>query len=129
VQQSGAVAPQIIQVDAKPYDLSHGKVFVFFFNPACTHCAEAARRMSKLPWGSTRIVATPVELPQFASQFLSETGLRAIVTSDFAKLKTALGYTAYPFGAVLVDGRERAAITKFDGDEPESTLRRLGLVN
>jgi uncharacterized membrane protein YphA (DoxX/SURF4 family) len=129
VRQTGAKAPETVTVDGKPYDLAHGKVFVFFFNPACSHCADAAKRLSQLDWGTTRVVATPVELAQFARQFLGETGLRAAVTNDFETLKTALGYTAYPFGAALVDGRERAAMTKFEGEEPAATLRRLGLVN
>ncbi len=95
---------------------------------ACTHCADAARRLSKLDWGETRVVATPVEIPQFAGQFLAETGLRADVTGDFDKLKGPLGYTAYPFAALLMDGRERATLTRFEGDEPAATLRRTGLV-
>lgn len=124
----GARAPETITVEGRPFDLSRGKVFVFFFNPACAHCADAARRMSKLDWGDTRVIAAPVEIPQFAGQFLGETGLRAKVTSDFEKLKGPLGYHAYPFGAVVVDGAERATVTKFEGGEPEATLRRTGLV-
>ena len=127
VQQSGAVAPPRSRWMRSRTTSRTARSSSFSSIP---HARTAPRRRGGWPscrWGDTRVVATPVELPQFASQFLSETGLRAIVTSDFAKLKTALGYTAYPFGAVLVDGRERAAITKFDGDEPESTLRRLGL--
>ncbi len=128
-RQSGAKGPATVTVDGKPYAIGTGKVFVFFFNPACTHCAGAANRMARLDWGDTKVVAAPVELAQFAGQFLGETGLRAAVTSDFETLKTAFGYTAYPFGAAVVDGRLKAALTKFDGDEPALTLRRLGLVH
>jgi uncharacterized membrane protein YphA (DoxX/SURF4 family) len=128
-RQTGARAPDTVLVDGAPYDLSRGKVFVFFFNPACTHCADAARRMAKLDWSGTRVVVAPVELPQFGAQFLSEAGFRAVVTSDFEKLRGPLGYTAYPFGAVLVDGRERAVLTKWEGDEPMATLRRFGLIH
>jgi uncharacterized membrane protein YphA (DoxX/SURF4 family) len=124
----GARAPETVTVDGRPFDLTHGKVFVFFFNPACTHCGNAARHMAKLDWGDTRVVVTPVELGRYTPQFLGETGLRAVVTQDFDKLKGPLGYTAYPFGAVVVDGRERATVTKFEGDEPDATLRRLGFI-
>jgi hypothetical protein len=29
----------------------------------------------------------------------------------------------------LENGREKEPLTRFEGDEPEATLRRLGLVN
>jgi uncharacterized membrane protein YphA (DoxX/SURF4 family) len=127
-RQTGARAPDTVTVEGKPYDLAHGKVFVFFFNPACTHCGDAARRLAKLDWGTTRVLVTPVELPQFAGQFLAETGLRADITGDFEKLKDPLGYHAYPFAALLVDGREKATLTKFEDEEPAATLRRVGLI-
>ena len=128
VRQHGARGPESVTVDGKPYAIGRGKVFVFFFNPACTHCAEAATRMSQLDWGDTRVVATPVELPQFAREFLTTAGLRAVVTSDFEALKTAFGYRAYPYGVAVVNGREQAALTTFDAEEPAATLRRLGFV-
>ena len=84
--------------------------------------------MAQLDWGDTRVVATPVELSQFAQQFLAETGLRAVITSDFEALKTAFSYRAYPYGVAVVDGREQASLTKFDDEEPAATLRRLGFV-
>lgn len=127
-RERGARAPASVTVDGQPFDLSKGKVFVFFFHPMCTHCADSARRLSKLDWGSTEVLAVPVDLPQFAGQFLAETGLRAKVSADFDKLKDPLGYHAYPFGAVLSGGRERATLTKFEGDEPEATLRRAGVI-
>lgn len=127
-RNTGARAPQSITVDGRPYDLAAGKVLVYFFNPACTHCGDAARGMSRLNWGDTRVVAVPVELQQFGSQFLAETGLRAVLTNDFDALKGPLGYRAYPYAAALVDGRVKASITKLEGAEPEATLRELGFV-
>jgi uncharacterized membrane protein YphA (DoxX/SURF4 family) len=127
-RQTGARGPATVSVEGKPYSIGTGKVFVYFFNPACSHCADAAKRLSQLEWGDTRVVATPVELPQFASQFLEVTGLRAVITSDFETLKKAFGYTAYPYGVAVVDGRQQAALTKFEGEEPAATLRRVGLV-
>jgi uncharacterized membrane protein YphA (DoxX/SURF4 family) len=127
-RHSGARAPASVTVDGKPFDLTHGKVFVFFFNPACTHCGDAARRMAKLDWGETKVVVAPVELGQFAGQFLAETGLRGAISTDFDKLKGPLGYTAYPFGAIVIDGWERATVTKFEAAEPDATLRRTELI-
>ena len=72
------------------------------------------------------MVAVPVEQPQYAAQFLSDTGLTAMISTDFEKLKQAFQYTSYPFGVALENGRETAPLTKFDDDEPVATLRRLG---
>jgi uncharacterized membrane protein YphA (DoxX/SURF4 family) len=128
-RQTGTRAPATIQVDGRPYDLSHGKYLLFFFNPACSHCFESAQRMSALRWGPTRIVAIPVELPQFAPQFLTDTGLKAVISSDFALLSRTLNYTAYPFAVAIDNGRQKAALARFDSTEPAATLRRLGFVN
>ena len=72
------------------------------------------------------MVAVPVEQPQFADQFLNETGLHAVVTTDFPLLKNVFSYTSYPFGVALEDGRETAPLTKFEDPEPVATLRQLG---
>ena len=128
VRQSGTRAPASILVDGRPYDIAHGKYLLFFFNPACSHCFESAQRMAELDWGQTRVVAIPVEMPQYAPQFLADTGLKAVVTSDFEVLSRTFGYTAYPFGVAIENGREKAALARFDGTEPAATLRRLGFV-
>ncbi|MBZ5727250.1 MAG: DoxX family protein [Acidobacteriia bacterium] len=127
-RQSGTKAPASVLVDGQPYSLEHGKVLLFFFNPECMHCLDAARRMSQFHWGDTRIVAVPVEQPQYAAQFLQETGLRGVVSTDFQKLKLVFTYTGYPSGVALVNGRERAPLTKFEGEEPRATLKQLGFV-
>jgi len=125
-RESGAMAPATVTVAGQPYSIAHGKVFLFFFDPQCMHCYAAAQRMSRLQWGDTRVVAVPVELPQYAPQFLSDTGLKAVISTDFAKLKQPLGYISYPFAVAVENGRETAPLTKFDDGEPEATIRRLG---
>jgi len=129
VRQSGVRAPASILVDGQPYNLAHGKYFLFFFNPACSHCFDSAKRMATLDWGQTRVVAIPVEMPQYAPQFLADTGLKAVVTPDFDLLKRTFGYTAYPYGVAVENGREKAPVLRFDETEPAATLRRLGFVN
>ncbi len=124
----GTRAPDAVTVAGSPYDVSKGKVFLFFFNPECMHCFDAAKRMSQARWRDARIVAVPVELPQYAKAFLEDTGLNAVVTTDFPKLKQIFGYTSYPWGVTVVNGREKAPVTKFDGQEPIATLRSLGFV-
>jgi uncharacterized membrane protein YphA (DoxX/SURF4 family) len=128
-RQTGTRAPETITVDGQPYSLSRGKIFLFFFNPECTHCLDAAKRMSQYAWGETKVVGIPVEQKQFGPAFLAETGLKAGLSPDFDQLKTIFAYTAYPFGVVLENGREKAAITQFEGEEPQATLKKFGLVN
>jgi uncharacterized membrane protein YphA (DoxX/SURF4 family) len=129
VRQTGVAAPPSIIADGRPMEIGHGKFFLFFFNPMCTHCLDAAKRMSHLDWGDTQVVAIPVEQPQFSAQFLNETGLHAAVSREFSTLGRIFGYTAYPFGVAVVNGRERAAVMHFEGDEPAQTLRQIGFVH
>jgi len=128
VRQTGIQAPATIAVDGRPYSMQRGKVFLFFFDPMCMHCFEISKRMSAYQWGTTAVVAIPVEQARFAQQFLQETGLHAVVSTDFAKLKQVFGYTAYPFGVAIENGREKLALVKFDGDEPAGSLRKLAFI-
>lgn len=127
-RQTGTKAPLTIAVNGQPYPIGQGKVFLFFFNPQCMHCYEAAKTMSHFNWGNTRVVGVPVDLPQYAEGFLQETGLKAAITSDFPSLKTIFGYTAYPFGVAIENGREKSPLTQFEQDEPAATLKKLGFI-
>jgi uncharacterized membrane protein YphA (DoxX/SURF4 family) len=128
-QQSGLPAPATVTVNGQPYAIGHGKFFLFFFNPECMHCFDAAKHMALLNWVDTTVVAVPVEDPQYAAQFLQETGLRAVVSTDFSKLKQACGYTSYPYGVAVEKGRQKARLTIFEASEPDATLKKLGFVN
>jgi len=127
-EYAGTRAPATITVDGRPYAINRGKVFLFFFNPECTHCYDAAKRMAQFSWGDTKLVAIPTEQPQFAQPFLSETALSAVATSDFQKLRSVFGYKAYPFGVAIENGVEKASISQFDDGEPQGTLRKLGFI-
>jgi uncharacterized membrane protein YphA (DoxX/SURF4 family) len=125
---TGVKGPETVAVNGQPYAVGHGKVLYFFFNPLCTHCFDSAKRMSAFTWGDTRVVAVPVEQALYGPAFLNETGLKAVLTSDFENLKKTFGYTAYPFAVAVENGREKSALTKFDGDEPRATLKQLGFI-
>lgn len=129
VRQTGTKAPDTTMVDGQPYSLQHGKILLFFFDPQCMHCFDAAKRMSKLEWGDTKVVSIPVEMPQYAAQFLHDTGLKAVSSTEFEKLAPIFSYKAYPFGVALENGREKAPLTKFEGEEPAVTLKQLGFVH
>jgi uncharacterized membrane protein YphA (DoxX/SURF4 family) len=128
VRQTGTKAPASITVDGKPYSLQSGKIFLFFFDPRCSHCSEAAKKMSTLSWGDTRIVAVPVDVPQYAAPFMEVTGLHAGISSDFEALKKVFGYNGYPSAIALQNGRQKALLTKFEDAEPNATLQKLGFI-
>jgi hypothetical protein len=127
-RHSGAQAPATVAVDGQPHEIDKGKVALFFFNPMCTHCMDVAKAMSKLEWNEARVVAVPVDLPQFAAGFLGDSGLRAVLTTDFEARKGPMGYRAYPYVVALVDGRVKGSMATLGGEEPAATLRTLGFV-
>jgi hypothetical protein len=128
VRHGGARAPATITVDGRPYSIERGRFFLFFFNPECTHCQDAAKQMAQFHWRDTTVVAIPVDVPQYSPQFLAETGLKALVSTDFDRLKGAFGYVGYPFGVAIENGRERAPLPSFENTEPASTLKQIGFI-
>ena len=129
VRQSGTPAPASIAVNGVPYSLQQGKILLYYFDPECEHCYKAAQKMSKLDWGSTRVVGVPVSTPRFAPMFMNETGLKAPLTSDLDKLKAVFPYTATPSAVAIENGHEKAMLTQFESDtEPAATLKQLGFV-
>jgi uncharacterized membrane protein YphA (DoxX/SURF4 family) len=129
VRQTGTRAPETVMVNCAPYSLQRGKILLYFFDPECTHCYNASKKMSQLNWGTTKVVAIPVSTPRYAAMFLQETGLKADLSTDLDKLKAVFPYTAVPAGVALENGRQKAALTKFEEDsEPAATLRQLGFV-
>jgi hypothetical protein len=129
VRQNSVQAPEVIAVDGKPFALRDGRVFLYFFNPECTHCDHAARELAKLAWGETKIVGVPTQMPQFGPQFMSSTNLRGVLTSDAEPLRKIFTFADVPYGVALESGRVRATVSVFDATEPEQTLRKLGFVN
>jgi uncharacterized membrane protein YphA (DoxX/SURF4 family) len=127
-RQSGVKAPDAITVDGQPYSLRHGNIFLYFYDPLCSHCDAAARKMSKLNWGDTKIVAIPTNDPQFAASFLRDTHLKAVTSLDVQALRKIFPFRDPPFGVALHNGREKAPVTRFEGNEPDETLRRIGFV-
>jgi hypothetical protein len=127
-RQTGTRAPESILVEGKSYSLQQGKVFLFYFDPQCMHCFDSAKRMSQLHWGDTRVVGVPISQAHYAAQFMQDTGFSMAITTDLAKLKEVFPYAGVPAGVALENGREKAPLTKFEGEEPAATLKQLGLV-
>ena len=129
MRQTGTKAPDTLIVDGKPYAIDEGKILIFYFDPECLHCLDAAKRMSKLNWGDTRIVAVPINVPQFAQGFLDDTHLKAVLSNDLPQLKKIFPFVSAPAGVALVNGREKMALTQFDDPEPANTLKKIGFIN
>ena len=127
-RQSGIHAPDSITVDGKPFSLREGNIFLFFYDPECMHCDAAARRMSKLNWKDTKVVSIPTRMPQFAASFLHDTGLRAGTSNDTQLLRQTFKFVDPPYGAALVNGRQKTVIANFDDSEPAKTLSGIGFV-
>ncbi|MGD0299238.1 MAG: MauE/DoxX family redox-associated membrane protein [Bryobacteraceae bacterium] len=127
-RQSGLKAPDSITVDGQPFSLQQGDIFLFFYDPECMHCDAAARRMAKLNWKSTRVIAIPTHDNQFAAAFLHDTGLKAGTSFDLQLLRATFQFVDPPYGVALEHGRQKAVVASFEENEPAATLRRLGFV-
>ncbi len=124
----GVLAPASITVEGKPFSLMEGKIYIFFFDPECLHCLEAARKMAKMNWGDTKIVVVPARVPQFAHEFLHDAKLSAGVSNDLELLKKAFPYVSTPAAVAIEDGREKAKISQFGDIEPEATLKKIQFI-
>jgi uncharacterized membrane protein YphA (DoxX/SURF4 family) len=130
-RESGLKAPASITVDGKPFSLQQGNTFLFFYDPTCTHCEAAARKMAKLNWKDSSVVAVPIDTPQFAASFLHDTGLKAGTSNDLELLRGTFKFATAPYGVALVRGRQKAVIDvgAFETEgQPATTLRGLGFV-
>jgi uncharacterized membrane protein YphA (DoxX/SURF4 family) len=122
--------PVPVMVDGKPADLTHGKVFLFFYDPSCMHCDAASKFMSTLNWGDTKVVAIPTVNPQWAASFLHDTKLKASTSLDLEKLRKAFPFVDPPFGVALVNGQAKETFgqAQFNAPLPAPDLKKLGLV-
>ncbi len=125
-QQSGLQAPASIIVDGKPYDLRHGRVFLFFFDPECSHCFASARKVAAWKWSNVQLIAVSTVNPQWTDYFLKNTGLKVPASNDGKPLREVFSFTDPPFAVALEHGRQVKAFPAFDDSEPETTLRNLG---
>jgi uncharacterized membrane protein YphA (DoxX/SURF4 family) len=128
VRQTGTKAPDSVAVNGRPYSLQQGKILIFYFDPECMHCLDAAKRMSQLKWGDTHVVAVPIQQPQFAPGFLNDTHLHAVISTDLPQLRKIFPFVSAPTGIALVNGREKMALTQFDDNEPAATLKKIGFI-
>jgi hypothetical protein len=131
MERGHAQVPTPVIVDGKPVNLAEGKVFLFFYDPSCMHCDAAAKFMSTLNWGDTKVVSIPTINPQWAASFLHDTKLKASTSLELDKLKKAFPFVDPPFGVALDDGRVKASYgtAQFVPPLPQADLQKLGFVH
>ncbi len=127
-RQTGAKAPALITVDGQPVSLQQGKVLLYFYDPECSHCDQAARRLAKHTWSGVKIYGLPSRVPQFGKYFMDSTSLKAGNSPEHDSLKKLFPFGDPPYGILLEHGRQKASLLQFDQAEPESTLRKLGYI-
>ncbi len=132
--QTGTKAPDSIVVDGKPYSLQRGRIFIFFFDPECSHCNDAAKHMSTYHWKhDVTVIGVPTRVPQFAEGFMSDNKLKGLVSRDLDKLKAVFPFGDPPYGVALENGYEVGPVSHYDdednGAEPAATLRKLGYID
>jgi uncharacterized membrane protein YphA (DoxX/SURF4 family) len=129
-QKHNVQAPESVVVDGKPMSLREGRFFLFFYNPTCTHCMSAAETMGKLKFKDTTVIAFPLNDPQWAEGFLTDTKFTVAKTSlEAERLRQIFPFENYPYGVIIEDGRQTGIVDLYDENgEPEKTLRTLGAI-
>ena len=76
-----------------------------------------------------RTLGVATEQPRFAQGFMDTTGLKGVISTDIELLRKTFPFVDPPAGVALENGHQKASLTKFEGEEPESTLKKLKFVN
>lgn len=128
-RNQGVAAPeQIVSEHGEPISLKEGKVFIYFFNPRCSHCLEAGRKLSAMNWEGTRFIGVPTEEPMAADRFMHNAGLtdNGPVSGSLDPLRKLFPFDLPPAAVAIENGHEKAMLLQFEGAEPEATLRKIG---
>lgn len=127
--QSNIQVPLNITVEGKPYNLHQGHIFLWFFDPQCSHCEDAAKHMSTYKWKSdVTVISFPTQQPQWAEGFLHDTKFVAKVSTDTTEMRRFFTFNYPPYGVVLFNGRVQGIVQSYDAPQPEADLRTFGLI-
>lgn len=112
-RETGIEAPTSIHVNGATVPLNEGPVFLYLYDPECSHCLDSARMMSTWDFGATRVLAVPTVNPQWGQALLDASGLKAELATDPADLKalrSLFEFVAPPYGVFLKRGRARITV-------------------
>ena len=130
IHQSGIQVPETITVDGKPFNIRQGHIFLFFYDPHCSHCEEAANHLSTYRWKKdVTVIGLPTNDPLLAASFLDYTKLVAKTSTDSALLRKLFVFTSPPYAVVLESGRVKSILTHFDAPEPQPSLQQVGFID
>jgi hypothetical protein len=81
-------------------------------------------------WTGARVIAVPTAQPQFAGDFLRDSGLRVGVSSDADLLRASFPFTDPPYAVALFNGRPAATFNsgQLEGAPYYGVLRKLGFI-
>lgn len=128
-QQSSISVPAQITVDGKSFALRQGRIFLYFYDPACSHCEAAAKDMATYGWKSdVTLIGLPTNDPQWAASFLRDTKFNAKTSLDTKELRKLFVFPNPPYGVALDNGRVKGTLTHFEKPDPQPELKSLGFV-
>lgn len=126
---SGTKAPDSITVDGAPFSMQKGRIFVFFYDPQCSHCEAAAKAMSAYKFkDDVTVIGVPTQQQQWAQSFLKDTGFKAKTSLDLDLLKKTFPFGDPPYGVVIQNGHELGPVPHYEEKEPAETLKKLGVI-
>ena len=124
--QPDADVPAVIKTGDGELSLLQGNMFIYFFNPLCPHCEDAAKRMALLNWKAT-FVGVPTQDYQFGPGFVDDTGLKNVrLSPDVDLLKEKFPFTDVPYAVALKDGRVVERLLFFEDPALSEKIRELG---
>jgi len=126
--QLDMTVPAAVAVGDEQISLHEGKVFVYFFNPMCTHCLDAGTAMAKHTWQAP-FVGVPTEEEDLAIGFVEDSGLKDVkLTPDIEVLKEAFPFQDTPYAVAIENGQMKERFQFFEEPELGEKLRELGFV-
>ena len=136
--KSGSQVPASITVDGHAQDLTHGRYFVYFFDPSCDTSYDVAKNLATLKWKKdVQIIGVVTRAPEQAAAWMGAgetgTGLQKPVSTDFEKLSKVYKFDFPPYAVMIENGKTSRILTidDFDQIKPEhhvKILRKIGAV-
>ena len=127
-QETGLQAPNTITIGNETRPLRQGKVFLFFYDPECSHCYYAASDLAKETWLDAKVYAIPIGQKKWAKDFLHDTKFKAEVCMDEMPLRKVFQFTDPPYAVILEHGHQQYATANFEDGELQKKLRELGFI-